>query len=203
MIPRTRRQFVQDLTMGTAAALLASRVQPLAAQTASASQWRSRIGLELYTVRDLLEADYEGTLAKVADMGYTEVEPTSYNNMAPKDFRAMLDGYKLTMPSTHAPARGAGADLERQLEGFQVMGIKYTEIAAAGQRGAGRRGSGSSAACDAFHRAGTTTPVPDESATPSKKPRPSDPIRRRERSSRASSAPDNSTRTARLPRSTA
>ena len=137
MIPRTRRQFVQDLTMGTAAALLASRVQPLAAQTASASQWRSRIGLELYTVRDLLEADYEGTLAKVADMGYTEVEPTSYNNMAPKDFRAMLDKYKLTMPSTHAPARGAGADLERQLEGFQVMGIKYTEIAAAGQRGAG------------------------------------------------------------------
>ena len=68
MIPRTRRQFVRDVTMGTAAALLASRVQPLAAQTASASQWRSRIGLELYTVRDLLEADYEGTLAKVADM---------------------------------------------------------------------------------------------------------------------------------------
>ena len=130
MIPRTRRQFVRDVTMGTAAALLASRVQPLAAQTASASQWRSRIGLELYTVRDLLEADYEGTLAKVAGMGYTEVEPTSYNSMSPKDFRAMLDKYKLTMPSTHAPARGAGADLEKQLDGFQVMGIKYTEIAA-------------------------------------------------------------------------
>ena len=66
-------------------------MQPLAAQTASASPWRSRIGLELYTVRDLLAADFEGTLAKVADIGYTEVEPTSYNNMAPKDFRAMLD----------------------------------------------------------------------------------------------------------------
>jgi sugar phosphate isomerase/epimerase len=137
MTPRTRRQFVQDVTMSSAAALWASRMQPLAAQTASASQWRSRIGLELYTVRDLLATDYEGTLAKVAEMGYTEVEPTSYNNMSQKDFRAMLDKYKLTMPSTHAPARGSGADLEKQLEGFQVMGIKYTEIASAAGRGAG------------------------------------------------------------------
>ncbi len=31
----------------------------------------------------------------------------------------MLDRFKLTMPSTHAPARGSGADLEKQLEGFR------------------------------------------------------------------------------------
>ena len=75
-------------------------------------------------MRDRLTADYEGTLAKVAEIGYTEVEPTSYNNMSPKEFRAMLDRLKLTVPSTHAPARGTGANLERQLEGFQVMGIR-------------------------------------------------------------------------------
>jgi sugar phosphate isomerase/epimerase len=137
MIPRTRRQFVQEVTMASAATLLTSRMQPLAAQTASASPWRSRIGLELYTVRDLLATDYEGVLAKVADIGYTEVEPVSYNNMSPKDFRAMLDKYKLTMPSTHSAARGTGAELEKQLEGFQVMGIKYTEIASGTGRGAG------------------------------------------------------------------
>jgi sugar phosphate isomerase/epimerase len=84
-----------------------------------------------------LATDYEGTLAKVAQIGYTEVEPTSYNNMSPKDFRAMLDKYKLAMPSTHAPARGAGADLEKQLDGFQVMGVKYTEITPAAQSGSG------------------------------------------------------------------
>jgi sugar phosphate isomerase/epimerase len=131
MTMRTRRQFLRETTMGSAAAFVASQVQPLASsQAIAASPWRSRIGLELYTVRDLM-TDYEGTLAKVAEIGYTEVEPTSYNNMSPKDFRAMLDRLKLTMPSTHAPARGTGADLERQLEGFQVMGMKYTEIAAA------------------------------------------------------------------------
>ena len=131
MTMRTRRQFLQEATLGSAAAFVASHVQPFAvSQATGASPWKSRIGLELYTVRDQLMTDYEGTLAKVAEIGYTEVEPTSYNNMPPRDYRAMLDRLKLTMPSTHAPARGTGADLERQLEGFQVMGIKYTEIAA-------------------------------------------------------------------------
>jgi sugar phosphate isomerase/epimerase len=150
MMSRTRREFLQNVTWGSAAAMGVSRLTPLAGsqEAPKASPWRSRIGLELYTVRDLLTSDYEGTLAKVAAMGYTEVEPTSYNNMPPKDFRAMLDRYKLTMPSTHSAARGEGAELERMLDGFQVMGIKYTEIAAgAGGRGAaGARGGASPAA---------------------------------------------------------
>ena len=130
MSKRTRRQFLRDATLGSTAAAIVSGMRPLeASQMATGSPWHSRMGLELYTVRDVLATDYEGTLAKVAAMGYTEVEPTSYNNMPPKDFRAMLDRHRLSMPSTHAPARGEGAELERQLEGFQVMGIKYTEIA--------------------------------------------------------------------------
>ena len=133
----TRRQFLQQATLGSVAAMVMSGPEPLAArQTVDVARWRSRVGLELYTVRDLLTVDYEGTLAKVAEIGYNEVEPTSYNNMPPKEFRAMLDRLKLTMPSTHASARGPGSDLERQLEGFQIMGIKYTEIAAAAAQAA-------------------------------------------------------------------
>ncbi len=89
MTIRTRRQFLREATAGTAAALVASHWEPLASShPTAASPWRSRIGLELYTVRDLLAADYEGTLAKVAEIGYTEVEPTGYNNLSPKDYRA-------------------------------------------------------------------------------------------------------------------
>src|SRR2546425_9900178 len=33
-----------------------------------------RIGLQLYTVRGLMKQDFEGTLAKVAAIGYSEVE---------------------------------------------------------------------------------------------------------------------------------
>jgi sugar phosphate isomerase/epimerase len=48
-----------------------------------------------------MASDFEGTIAKVAAIGYSEIEPTSYNNMSPREFRAMLDRYKLTMASTH------------------------------------------------------------------------------------------------------
>jgi len=135
----TRREFLKDVAGATgAAAVLAAHVSPFAApQPTTGSPSASRIGLELYTVRDLMATDFEGTLAKVAAIGYTEVEPINYNNLSPEKFRALLDRSKLTMASTHAPARGTGADLEKQLEGFQVMGIKYTEIAAT-ELGAGR-----------------------------------------------------------------
>ena len=88
-----------------------------------------------------MAADFEGVLAKVAAIGYKEIEPSNgYNNMSPKAFRAMLDRLGLTMPSTHSGAMGTGPDLEKQLEGFQVMGIKYAEISSGAPSTARRSG---------------------------------------------------------------
>jgi len=132
----TRRAFIKDLAAGGAAAIAAARFGELRA-AAQASGWKGKIGLELYTVRDQMAADFEGVLAKVAAIGYKEIEPANgYNDMSPAKFRAMLDRLGLTMPSTHSGASGTGIELEKQLEGFQVMGIKYTEISAAPAGGA-------------------------------------------------------------------
>jgi sugar phosphate isomerase/epimerase len=124
-----RRNFLKQAAALGGASLFGSGLSEVLAQVSPAPVWKNQIGLELYTVRDLMMTDFEGVLAKVAQMGYREVEPASgYNNMSPKTFRAMLDRYSLRMPSTHSGARGTGAELEKQLEGFQIMGIKYTEI---------------------------------------------------------------------------
>jgi sugar phosphate isomerase/epimerase len=126
-----RRTFLKEAAACTGALAIA-------ASTARAADWKKQVGLELYTVRDLTAKDYEGTVAKVAEIGYKEVEAaTDYANLEPKQFRAMLDRYGLTMPSTHVGAT-AGPDLEKQLEGFQIMGIHYTEIRGGGGRGAAR-----------------------------------------------------------------
>ncbi len=108
------------------------------------------MGLELFTVRDVLAIDFEGTLAKVAEIGYKEVEPASgYNNMSPKDFRALLDRHGLSAPSTHSAGATEGPDMEKQLEGLQIMGIKYAGISApsapGGAGGRGGRGPGGGA----------------------------------------------------------
>jgi sugar phosphate isomerase/epimerase len=122
-----RRDFLKHLTALAAAAGAAQGATP---------DWKKQIGLEMYTVRDLTPKDYEGTLAKVAAIGYKEIEPASanYAGMEPKQFRAMLDRYGVTMPSTHIGAT-AGPNLEKELEGFQIMGLKYTEVRG-GTRGA-------------------------------------------------------------------
>jgi sugar phosphate isomerase/epimerase len=125
-----RRTFLKE-------AAACSGALAFAANTLRAADWKKQVGLELYTVRDLTAKDYEGTVAKVAEIGYKEVEAaTDYAHLEPKQFRAMLDRYGLTMPSTHVGAT-AGSDLEKQLEGFQIMGIQYTEIrgGAGGARG--------------------------------------------------------------------
>jgi sugar phosphate isomerase/epimerase len=125
-----RRTFLES-----SALFLASRVTQAAPP---APDWKKQVGLELYTVRDLTPKDYEGTVAKVAEIGYKEVEAaTDYAKMEPKQFRAMLDRYGLTMPSTHVGAT-AGPGLEKELEGFQIMGLKYTEIRGGAGGGGGR-----------------------------------------------------------------
>jgi sugar phosphate isomerase/epimerase len=97
---------------------------------------RDRVGIQLYTVRDLTAKDYEGTLAQIAQIGYKEVEPTGYGNYTPQQFRAILDRLGLTSPSTHA-SLVPGPDLERQLAGYQVIGHQWAAASTAPARPAG------------------------------------------------------------------
>ncbi len=128
-----RREFLK--TMG----VLAGACSGALAQ--GSPDWTKQIGLELYTVRDAMQTDFEGVLAKIASFGYKEVEPASgYNNMSPKEFRAMLDRYGLSAPSTHS-GLPPGDTLEARLEGGQIMGFKYVENLGGGG-GGGRRGPG-------------------------------------------------------------
>ena len=129
-----RRAFLRGLAGTGGSFLLMSGIGALMGQ--SISNWKNQIGLELYTVRALPAKDFEGTIAKVAGIGYKEVEPVGYGGLDPKQFRALLDRHGLSAPSTHAGVT-SGSDLEKQLEGQQVMGHKYTEVHAA-QPGAPR-----------------------------------------------------------------
>ena len=123
----TRRSILQGMVALPALAVAAAPRMSFGQATAlPTAKWAKQIGIELYTVRDLMERDFEGTLAKLAALGFSEVEPANgYNDMSPKDFRSMLDRHGMSAPSTHSgPTLGAG--LEKELEGFQAMGIKYT-----------------------------------------------------------------------------
>ena len=126
MAETTRREFIKAVAVGgTAATALWSGV-PGAAEADAAPDWKAHIGLELYTVRDQMAANFEGVLAKVAAMGYKEIEPANgYNNMSPAQFRAMLSTRPLD-PSTHS-AR-AERSRPREAAGGPDHGVKYPDL---------------------------------------------------------------------------
>ena len=62
--------------------------------------WRP--GLQLYTVRDALGADIEGTLRSVAGVGYREVELAGLPGVAAQAMHASLRRHGLDAPSMHA-----------------------------------------------------------------------------------------------------
>ena len=59
------------------------------------------LGMQLYTVRTVLEKDFDGTLAKVAAIGYKEVEFAGYFGHAPQQVRESLTRSGLVSPSAH------------------------------------------------------------------------------------------------------
>jgi len=95
----TRRNFLA--TLGVAAFGLASRDALADGVLLSPKRKLKKVGLQLYTVRDLMKADLPGTLRKVAQIGYKEVEFAGYFGRSPAQIRALLKQNGLTSPSSH------------------------------------------------------------------------------------------------------
>ena len=109
-----RRTFIS--TVG--AALLAAR----RANAASISQ----LGVQLYTVRTELGKDFDGTLAKIAAIGFKEVEFAGYFDRTPEQVRDALKRHKLTAPSAHIDyASLSGDKWARAIENAKAIGHTY------------------------------------------------------------------------------
>ncbi len=113
-----RREFVK--TLAAAGVAIAC---PGALRTTHSARLE-KVGLQLYTVRDLMKADFEGTLAHVAQIGYKEVEFAGYFNHAPAEVKAMLDRHGLSSPSTHV-AFESDDQWKAALDAAKTIGHEY------------------------------------------------------------------------------
>jgi sugar phosphate isomerase/epimerase len=69
----------------------------------------SELSVQLYTVRDALAEDFDGTLGKLASFGFTHVEPFALLNFA-DELRLGLDRSGLTAPTAHVHLLGEDQD---------------------------------------------------------------------------------------------
>jgi sugar phosphate isomerase/epimerase len=124
---QTRREFIGTLGLaGVGAALLAcTKTNGQATTTAVAPM---PFGIQLYTLRSLLERDFDGTLARVAEIGYREVEFAGYYNRTPAQIREVLQRSGLTAPSAHIPLPATDDDWKRALDGAAIIGHQWAVV---------------------------------------------------------------------------
>jgi sugar phosphate isomerase/epimerase len=92
------------------------------------------VGVQLYTVRDQLQADFVGTLERVAEIGYREFEFAGYYDQSPAQVRALLDRLDVTAPSAHLGLNLFRNDIDRLLGDSQVIGHQYLVVPSANGR---------------------------------------------------------------------
>ena len=128
-----RRSFLQTSALAGTALLLSPSL------FANHKAKQKNIGIQLYSVRDEMKKDPLGTLKKVAEMGYKNVEHANYvegkfYGYAPKEFRKVLDDLGLAMPSGHTVMGGQHWDAtkndftdvwKKTVEDAALLGQKY------------------------------------------------------------------------------
>jgi sugar phosphate isomerase/epimerase len=83
------------------------------------------VGLQLYTVRDAMKSDFEGTIAKVAQIGYKELEFAGYFDKSPKEIAAIIAKNGLTAPSCHVSYEVVEGKWSQQIEAAHTIGHKF------------------------------------------------------------------------------
>ncbi|MFD4977730.1 sugar phosphate isomerase/epimerase family protein [Streptomyces sp. NPDC058424] len=128
-----RRKFLRGAAVS--AAVLAVGSQTWSAQAApSPGAGRrvpaGRIGLQLYSVRNMLAVDPEGTLEMIADAGYAEIEPAyTYGGRTAEQFRRIADANGLrVIGSHHNPGDFRGARAQQTFDNALALGQEYVGV---------------------------------------------------------------------------
>ena len=148
MIPIPRRKFLQ-LTGVSLAALMTNELFAM-----DFKKQINALGLQLFTIPQMVAKDLKGTLETLSTIGYREVEffgpypfslaeiiegwkpiasqlgitQNAFYGYPVTEVRKMLDDYKMKAPSAHIDIRDLRSNMEAAMKNFQLLGVKYLAI---------------------------------------------------------------------------
>ena len=128
MTLHSRRQFLTTLgvgALGLAGINAASSCASSGNATATGGRKLKRLGLQLYTVRNLMQQDMPGTLAQVAAAGYKEVEFAGYFGRSVDQVKQLLAQNGLTSPASHLQFDPFGGDPSAVLGFARAIGNEW------------------------------------------------------------------------------
>lgn len=116
----TRRDFVKTTTGAAIGGALLS-----AAPTVSAAKKHLPLGIQLYTVREMLPKDFDGTLRQLHDYGFEEVEAAGYFGKTALQFRQAMDNAGLRCVSAHHSLADLLAKEDELIQYGHDLGLSY------------------------------------------------------------------------------
>lgn len=88
------------------------------------------VGVQLYTLRNEMRRDPEGTLARISEIGFSEIEWWGEFGRTPQQLRTLLDRHRLRAPAWHlAPEQLEPARLDETLRTAETMGHRHLIVA--------------------------------------------------------------------------
>ncbi len=132
----SRRNFIKDAGICSAGLILSS--------SSLIERPAPGLGLQMYTVREVIDKNVAGTIARIAKIGYKKLEIGSYTNdkkywgFEPKPFRQLLDQNGLTAPSGHFGFEqfftdGSTEDIKPVLTAAKIVGQEYITVSYLGE----------------------------------------------------------------------
>jgi sugar phosphate isomerase/epimerase len=123
-LKQSRRDFVKtglsSLIYGSIYGSLLLKGSPLHAKTLSVP-----LGLQLYSVRDLLPKDYDGTLKQIGAIGFREVESAGYYNHSAAEVNQAMSAAGLHLVSAHYSSDDLHKQLDQILAFNKELGVSY------------------------------------------------------------------------------
>lgn len=124
-LSNSRRRFIKLSAVTMALATL-----PNGLLFAAGDSPKTAIGLQLYTLRDMMAVSLPATLKLAAAVGYKELEFAGYFDHQPKEIKTILQGEGLTAPSAHIMLgefdKGVNGVIDHALQmGHQYIVIPY------------------------------------------------------------------------------
>ncbi len=83
------------------------------------------IGLQLYSVREILPQDYEGTLRQLSALGYREVEAAGFFGRTPSEVKQAMDHANLRCVSAHYPLKDLLPKTDEIIQYGKDLGLEY------------------------------------------------------------------------------
>src|ERR1700733_11843928 len=116
-LKQSRRDFVKA---GSASLIYGSIHSRLNAQTLKVP-----LGLQLYSVRDQLPKDYEGTLKQLGAIGFREVESAGYYNHSAAQVKQAMSNAGLHLVSAHYGSDDLHQKLDEIIAFNKEIGVSY------------------------------------------------------------------------------